>query len=79
MKFTDGIWLVKEGYTIHTPKEIFDYKMKADSIEVFAPFKKIVTRGDTLNLGMITTSIEAPQKDILKITLTHHDGEKEGT
>ncbi|MBC6147176.1 alpha-xylosidase [Listeria welshimeri] len=76
MKFTDGIWLVREGYTIHTPKEIFDYKMKADSIEVFAPFKKIVTRGDTLNLGMITTSIEAPQKDILKITLTHHDGEK---
>lgn len=79
MKFTDGIWLVKEGYTIHNPKEVFDYKMKADSISLFTPFKKIQARNDTLNLGMLTVNLESPQEDILKVTLKHHDnGLKKG-
>ncbi|EUJ23164.1 alpha-glucosidase [Listeria grandensis FSL F6-0971] len=40
MKFTDGIWLVKEGFEIQNPKEVFDYELKADTATIFAPFKK---------------------------------------
>ncbi|EUJ44747.1 alpha-glucosidase [Listeria riparia FSL S10-1204] len=40
MKFTDGIWLVKEGFEIQSPKEVFDYELKADSLKIHAPFKK---------------------------------------
>ncbi|MBC6163843.1 alpha-xylosidase [Listeria booriae] len=74
MKFTDGIWLVKEGFEIQNPKEVFDYELKADSLKINAPFKKIKTRGDTLNLGLMTTEIHSPREDVMTIRLTHHDG-----
>ncbi|MBC1512339.1 alpha-xylosidase [Listeria booriae] len=74
MKFTDGIWLVKEGFEIQNPKEVFDYELKADSLKIHAPFKKIKTRGDTLNLGLMTTEIHSPREDVMTIRLTHHDG-----
>ncbi|MBC2170946.1 alpha-xylosidase [Listeria booriae] len=74
MKFTDGIWLVKEGFEIQKPKEVFDYELKADSLKIHAPFKKIKTRGDTLNLGLMTTEMHSPREDVMTIRLTHHDG-----
>ncbi|WP_430534755.1 alpha-xylosidase [Listeria rocourtiae] len=74
MKFTDGIWLVKEGFEIQNPKEVFDYNLKADTATIFAPFKKIKSRGDTLNLGLVTTEISSPRKDVLTVRLKHHDG-----
>ncbi|MBC2241603.1 alpha-xylosidase [Listeria booriae] len=74
MKFTDGIWLVKEGFEIQNPKEVFDYELKADSLKIHAPFKKIKTRGDTLNLGLMTTEIHSPREDVMTIRLMHHDG-----
>ncbi|MBC1474324.1 alpha-xylosidase [Listeria grandensis] len=74
MKFTDGIWLVKEGFEIQNPKEVFDYELKADTATIFAPFKKIKTRGDTLNLGLMTTEIRSPREDVFTVRLKHHDG-----
>lgn len=74
MKFTDGIWLVKDGYEINSPREVFDYQLGTDSIRLFAPFKKIETRGDTLNLGMMTVDIASPREDVLNIKLQHHMG-----
>ncbi|AQY52211.1 alpha-glucosidase [Listeria weihenstephanensis] len=74
MKFTDGIWLVKEGFEIQNPKEVFDYQLKADTVTVYAPFKKIKSRGDTLNLGLMTTEISSPREDVFTVRLKHHDG-----
>ncbi|EUJ30533.1 alpha-xylosidase [Listeria cornellensis] len=76
MKFTDGIWLVKEGFEIQNPKEVFDYSLKADTVTVYAPFKKIKSRGDTLNLGLMTTEISSPREDVFTVRLKHHDGGK---
>lgn len=77
MKFTDGIWLVKEGYEINSPIEVTDCKLETDSVGLYAPFKRIKTRGDTLNLGLMTVRICSPLEDVLTLTLSHHTGEFE--
>lgn len=73
MKFTDGYWMTKEGYTIQSPKEVFSVQKKADSVILYAPYKKIERRGDTLNLGMSTITLASPQQDMVSVKIVHHE------
>lgn len=73
MKFTEGYWLIKDGLTINYPRECRDFRVEEAALEIFAPYKVIETRGDTLNLGMTTIRLEAPQENIIKVKLIHHD------
>ncbi|GEL66911.1 alpha-xylosidase [Marinilactibacillus psychrotolerans] len=73
MKFTEGYWLTKEGYTLNYPQETRDFRIDENGMELFLPYKKIERRGDTLNLGLTTLRFESPQEDIIKVRLTHHD------
>ena len=43
-------------------------------IHIFAPYKQIQGRGDTLNIGMMTYTFTAPAKDILGIHMVNHAG-----
>ena len=72
MKFTDGYWMTKQGYQINSPQEIFDYKQTENELILYAPYKKIVRRGDTLNLGMSTITLSTPQKDVVSVKVVHH-------
>jgi len=74
MKFTNGVWLAREGYTISSPIHVFDAQTDEKKLTVFAPFKKVQSRADTLNLGMMTVDITSPQEDVLSVKLTHHAG-----
>lgn len=73
MKFTEGYWLVKDGYQLNYPTEVRDLRIFDDKLELFVPYKKIEHRGDTLNLGMTTITLEAPLADVVKVRLVHHD------
>lgn len=73
MKFTEGYWLTKEGFTLNHPQECSDYRIDNQTLELFLPYKKVERRGDTLNLGMTTMRLESPQEDIIKVSLVHHD------
>lgn len=74
MKFTNGVWLAREGYTISSPIHVFEAQTDEKKLTVFAPFKKVQSRADTLNLGMMTVDITSPQEDVLSVKLTHHAG-----
>ncbi|ALS01838.1 alpha-xylosidase [Enterococcus silesiacus] len=78
MKFTDGYWMTKEGYTIQSPKEVFSVQKKADSVILYAPYKKIERRGDTLNLGMSTITLSSPQPDMVSVKIVHHEKNNHG-
>lgn len=78
MKFTDGYWMTKEGYTIQSPKEVFSVQKKADSVILYAPYKKIERRGDTLNLGMSTITLASPQQDMVSVKIVHHEKNNSG-
>lgn len=48
MKFTDGNWLIREGFEVHTPAEVHSIKVDGDSVEILAPCRHIDDRGATL-------------------------------
>lgn len=73
MRFTEGYWLTKDGFTMNHPEECRDYRIEDKALELFLPYKVIKRRGDTLNLGMTTLRLESPQEDVIKVRLTHHD------
>lgn len=73
MKFTSGYWMMKEGFTIQSPKEVYSIRKDTNKLTLYAPYKKIETRGDTLNLGMSTINLCSPCEDVISVELVHHD------
>jgi alpha-D-xyloside xylohydrolase len=78
MKFTNGYWLDKEGFEVNNPKQVYSYDVHDDSVQIFAPYKKINDRGDTLNLGMTTIDVTSPIENVIGVKLTHFDQLKKG-
>lgn len=78
MKFTDGYWMTKKGYTIQSPKEVFSYKATKNTLTLYAPYKKIEGRGDTLNMGMSTITLSSPLKDMISVKIVHHEKNNRG-
>ncbi len=74
MKFTDGYWLVRKGYTLNDPKEVYDVQIEDQKVTLYAPFAFVAGRGGTLNLGMLTLEIDSPLPGALHIRACHHKG-----
>lgn len=74
MKFTNGYWLVREGYSVYDPKIIYDHRIQDQKLTLYAPFQNVTNRGGTLNLGMLTIDFDAPLPGILHIHAYHHKG-----
>ncbi|MCF6165593.1 Alpha-xylosidase [Furfurilactobacillus rossiae] len=78
MKFTNGYWLTKNGYTINSPKEVFDTKINGNVLTAYSPYNKINTRNDELNLGMTTIKLTSPIENVIGVKLTHFDVNDDG-
>ena len=74
MKFTDGYWLVRDGFTVSRPAEAYDVRAVDDSLQILAPTSRIRTRGDTLNRSTATITISSPLPDVLRVRVEHHAG-----
>src|SRR5574344_3169505 len=74
MKFTNGFWLTRADYDAQYVKEIYKWDVSSSSLTLFAPFKKIEGRGDTLHIGMMTITCSSPAENVLRIRLTGHAG-----
>ena len=74
MKFTNGFWLVKEEYTPRYVRDIYEVEEGSREVKMYAPYKKIEGRGDTLNTGMMTYTVTAPAPDVLGIRMQNHAG-----
>jgi hypothetical protein len=73
MKFTDGYWLTRPQYQINSPQEVFDYKVDGKQLIAYAPYNKITTRNDELNLGMTTVKLSSPVEGVIGVKLVHFD------
>ena len=74
MKFTDGYWHMRAGLTPHFPIQVHDVAIAPDALTVFAATKRLNTRGDTLNLPLLTVRFSSPMPDVIRVTITHHKG-----
>lgn len=77
MKFTDGNWMIRDGYEVHFPRTVIDDTKTKNGITLFAPCKDINHRGDTLDGPLLTIHLSAPQKDIIRVQTWHFKGGKE--
>ena len=74
MKFTRGFWLVRDEYIPDYVQDIYEVEEGEREIKMYAPYKKISGRGDTLNTGMMTYTFTAPAEDVLGIRMQNHAG-----
>ncbi len=74
MKFSNGQWLDKDGLTIYNPMEVRDVEINSDSLTVYAPYKVVKHRGDTLSAPVITMEFSSPMEDIIHVKLYHFKG-----
>src|SRR5215216_3194076 len=76
MKFTDGYWHMRAGITPHFAVQAHDVDIAPDALTVFAATKRLNTRGDTLNLPLLTVRFSSPMADVIRVTITHHKGRR---
>lgn len=76
MKFTDGLWAVKEGYTIEYPKEIADIDYSDSGITLLAPYTAQERKLDTVGSGLLTVRISAAGSNMFSVKITNHRGSR---
>ncbi|NNJ30337.1 alpha-xylosidase [Lacrimispora defluvii] len=74
MKFTNGFWKIREEITPLYAVEYGGSRINGGELTIYAPGKQIKSRGDILNLGMLTIRITSPMEDVLKISISHFEG-----
>ncbi|MFW5982097.1 MAG: alpha-xylosidase [Halanaerobiaceae bacterium] len=79
MKFTDGNWLVKEGFEIKSPMTVRDFKVLDKELELYAPSQYINHRGDTLQGPLFTINLSSPMPDVIRVRFYHYKGQIKDT
>lgn len=74
MKFTDGYWRKRAGYTVLHPAHLQDTATAPDKLTVWAATRPITHRGDTLNSALITIECTAPAPDVIRVTVANYTG-----
>lgn len=74
MKFNDGFWQMRSGVTPHFAARAYEVQTDATTLTVYAPTRRVVGRGDTLNMPVVTVKIFSPAPNIVGVRLTHFAG-----
>ena len=74
MKYSNGGWLVKDGFEVDYPAHVYASKKEEDQLTLYAPFRYIGDKGATLDGGMMTVELTSPHEDVIGVKLYHHKG-----
>ncbi|KAK3687153.1 glycosyl hydrolases family 31-domain-containing protein [Podospora appendiculata] len=76
MRFRDGQWLVAEGMRVEYAEEVYRITEtpSGKGLSLLCPTRKIMTRGDVLNLATISIDIEPAFDGCLSVSTTHWQG-----
>jgi alpha-D-xyloside xylohydrolase len=74
MKFTDGYWHVRAGVRPHYPAEVHEVEATPNALTIYAPTKRLSSRGDTLNLPLLTIRLSSPLPDVIRVQVSHFKG-----
>jgi alpha-D-xyloside xylohydrolase len=78
MKFTDGYWQMRAGVMPHYAAQVHDITIEKDALTVYAPTRKLHSRGDTLSLPLLTVHFSSPMENVIRVRLVHHKGKTAG-
>jgi alpha-D-xyloside xylohydrolase len=77
LKFTDGNWMTREGYSIHHPRAVHDVDVGEDSLTLYTPCKDINHRGATLDGPLLTVKLSSPAENVIRVQTWHFKGGRE--
>jgi len=77
MKFSNGQWMIRDGYHPYYPTEVYTFEKEESKLSLYAPFVRVQHRGNTLDGGMMTVELSTPLEGIIKIKMLHHTGADE--
>jgi alpha-D-xyloside xylohydrolase len=77
MKFTDGYWHMRPGITPHFPIHVHDVEIEPDALTIYGATKRLNTRGDTLNLPLLTVRFSSPMPNVICVKIMHHKGRRQ--
>ncbi|MGY5345806.1 alpha-xylosidase [Paenibacillus glucanolyticus] len=74
MKFTDGNWLIREGYSVSGAVQAYDFAVKGNTLTAYASTAPIPGRGATINAQLITVQFHSPAPGVIGVKLVHYAG-----
>ncbi|KAJ9653974.1 31 glycoside hydrolase [Neophaeococcomyces mojaviensis] len=77
MKFTDGMWKVREGIEINWMSNVERTATRDDKVDLLLT-KPTRGRGDKLNSSTISTTVRSPHEGITAVNFTHWSGADDG-
>ena len=76
MRFSDGYWMVRDGFEIRHPRQARDVQASELEVSVLASTKVIAARGDTLNTPTATITLSSPADGVARVRIEHHTGRR---
>lgn len=74
MKYLNGNWLVKDGFSIDYAQSIYDSRIENNQLTLWVPFKEVTDPGMTLDDGMITLEVSSPRENIINTKIINYRG-----
>ncbi len=78
MKFTDGFWMMREGFSALYATQAYAIKVVegdcGSTLRVLGTPRVVHHRGETLNTATFSLSIDAPAADVMRVRVAHHTG-----
>ncbi|MCY0876946.1 MAG: alpha-xylosidase [Firmicutes bacterium] len=71
MKFSNGNWLVREGFQLHSPTMVYDSHFSNGVLTLFAPCKEIYGRASTLDGPLLTIHLSSPLEGAIRVQIQH--------
>ena len=76
MKFTDGFWLIRDGFDVQYAKHVQAARITKSAITCLVTPKVVLNRGATLNTATFDLEIDSPLLDVIRVRIAHHKGGK---
>jgi len=77
MKFTDGFWRNREGFSVHNGAEVYDLEHDETSITAYVPHREVENRGQTLEGPVISVRVCSPSEGLIRVQAAHFAGARE--
>lgn len=77
MKFTDGYWLKRAGWSVLHPREAQSVQASPTSLRVVAPTRSLAFRGAELDAAAATLTLTPVADGVIKVRIEHFRGARD--
>ena len=74
MKFTDGNWMIREGFSVSGAVQAYDFAVQGNTLTAYASTTPIPGRGAMINTQLITVQFHSPAPGVIGVKLIHYAG-----